>query len=249
MNQLMRGMTVMSLLATLAACMAPIRPDAPLQTILVTAPLPATRAVVVLPGRRDDLAGLQQSGIVAAIQGQWPDADVVLADVPLAAYRAGNMPERLHADVIAPTRARGYREVWLAGASMGGMGVILYDRDHPGALDGLILLAPYLGGRGIQREIDAAGGLAQWDPGAPQQINADNWQHEMWRHLQFLSADTLQRKRVWLAYGEDDRLRRAIARLAPHLNDDQLLVRPGGHAWSIWAPATAELLGRASGDR
>ena len=248
MNQLMRGMSAIAVSVTLAACMAPSRPDTPLQTALMTAPQPATRAVVVLPGRRDDLAGLQQNGIVAAIQGQWPDADVVLADVPLAVYRAGNMPERLHADVILPTRARGYREVWLAGASMGGTGVILYDRDHPGELDGLILLAPYLGGRGIQGEIDDAGGLVRWDPGASQPINADNWQHEFWRHLQFLSADTMQRKRVWLAYGEDDRLSRAIARLAPHLNADQVLTRPGGHAWSVWSPATAELLARIQGD-
>jgi hypothetical protein len=248
MNRLLRSLVMLSglgVLALLAACGGPVRPDLPLASTTVPAAQPATRAVVVLPGRGDDLAGLEQSGIVAAIQQQWPDADVVLADVSLSVYRGGNMPERLHADVILPTRARGYQQVWLAGASMGGMGVILYDRDHPGALDGLILLAPYLGGRAIQREVAGAGGLASWDPGAPQQIDASNWQHELWRHLQTLSLDPQQQKRVWLVYGEKDRLRRAIGLLSPHLLADQVLVRPGGHTWAVWNPAMGEILALA----
>lgn len=245
MSGLLRSLVMLSglgLLMALAACTGQVRPEQQLQSVVVPAPRPATRAIVVLPGRGDDLAGLQQSGIVSAIQRQWPDADVVLADVPIAVYRGGNMPERLHADVMVPTHARGYEQVWLAGASMGGMGVILYDRAYPATLDGLILMAPYLGGRTIQREIDRAGGLAAWEPGPLQQIDAGNWQRELWRHLQALTRDPHQQRRVWLLYGEDDRLRRAIALLTPYLLPDQILVRAGGHKWAVWNPAMAEVL-------
>ena len=63
--------------------------------------------------------------------------------------------------MIAPARARGYAGVWLAGASMGGMGTLLYERSRPGELDGLVLLAPYLGDRGLLEE-----SLARVFPGA-----------------------------------------------------------------------------------
>lgn len=100
-------------------------------------------------------------------------------------YLEGKAPQRLHDEVIVPARQPGrYREIWLSGASMGGMGSVMYDRFYPGDVDGIILLAPYLGDRPILREIAQAGGVESWDPGPPHAIGKDNWQHEIWRHLQ-----------------------------------------------------------------
>ena len=87
---------------------------------------------------------LRDSGIAAAIQSAWPDADVVLTGLGFGYYMQGRAPQRLHDEVIVPARTRGYREVWLMGASMGGMGTLMYDRAYPGDADGLVLLAPYL---------------------------------------------------------------------------------------------------------
>jgi pimeloyl-ACP methyl ester carboxylesterase len=237
-------------LLALTGCM-PIRDaDQPIATHLVRATAPATRLVVVLPGRADDLNALRNSGMAEAIQGQWPDADVLLAELTLSYYRQGRAPERLHAEVIAPARERGgYREVWLAGASMGGMGVLLYDRLHPGAMDGLVLLAPYVGDRKLLREIGAAGGIAQWNAGPPREVNADTWQRELWRHIQGWSRDPQQADRVWLAYGDRDRLRNAMPLLIPALSQDQVLVREGGHTWTVWSPAIGEVLRRADAKR
>lgn len=231
--------------ATLAACGPRGNPLVKVPTAFVPAPHTAQRLVVVLPGRGDNLRALETSGIAAAVQGAWPDADVMLAELAMGYYRAGIAPQRLHDDVIAPARARGYREIWLLGASMGGMGVLLYDRAYPGELDGMVLLAPYLGDRPILEEITAAGGIARWNAGAMQEINADNFQHELWRHLQTWSVDPAKARNVWLAYGDSDRLRKAMPVLAPALRSEQILVRDGGHAWSVWSPAAAEIFTRA----
>lgn len=204
--------------------------------------------VVVLPGRGDDLQGLVDSGIAAAIQSAWPEADVLLAEVGMAYYYEGRMPERLHDEVIAPARARGYQGVWLAGASMGGMGTLLYERSRPGELDGLVLLAPYLGDRSLLEEIGEAG-LAAWAPGpVPAEINRKTYQREVWRNVQRWQGSGRSQD-VWLAYGRDDRLAKAIGVLSPTLPQDQVLARPGGHAWVVWSPAAGEVFARIRAER
>lgn len=236
------------IVGAMAACTVRGDISKPIPTALVAAPQTPQRLVVVLPGRADDLDGLRRGGVVEAVHGSWPDADVLLAELTMPYYLQGTAPQRLHDEVIAPARARGYREVWLSGASMGGMGSVMYDRSYPGQVDGIILLAPYLGDRAILREIAAAGGVENWDPGPPQAIGKHNWQHEMWRHL-LTWADTPDRTRnVWLAYGDRDRLRSAMPLLIPLLPRDHVLARPGGHAWRVWSPALGEVLQAASAD-
>ena len=242
----LRALSVILSLALLAGCGPRGNAAKPIPTALVPAPQPAARLVVVLPGRGDNLAALERSGMTDAIQSVWPDADVLFAELTMAYYLEGGAAQRLHDEVIVPARRRGYREVWLSGASMGGMGALLYDRAYPGDADGLVLLAPYLGDRAILEEITAAGGIARWDAGPPQAINADTWQHEVWRHLQTWARDPDKARNVWLAYGDRDRLRRAMPVLEPLLRPEHILVRPGGHAWAMWSPAMREVLTAAS---
>lgn len=242
-------LALIAMLLTLTGCLPPSDPSKTIPTLLVPAPQPAKRLVIVLPGRADGLPALRDSGMAASIQDAWPDADVLFAELTLGYYMQGRAPERLHAEVVAPARQRGYREVWLAGASMGGMGVLLYDRLHPGEMDGLVLLAPYLGDRKLLREIGDAGGIARWDAGLPQAVNDDTWQREIWRHIQSVSRDPAQSKRYWLAYGDSDRLRDAMPLLAPALQPDQVLVRDGGHTWTVWSPAIGDVLKQAEAKR
>ena len=240
----------LALLLTLGGCLPASDPGKPVPTLLIPAQQPAQRLVVVLPGRADNLGALRRSGMPEAIQAAWPDADVLLAELTLGYYMQGRAPERLHAEVIAPARARGgYREIWLAGASMGGMGVLMYDRLHPGEMDGLVLLAPYLGDAKQLREIGDAGGVAQWQAGDPQTTDPDAWQRVLWQHIQRLSQNPKQARRVWLAYGDRDRLREAMPLLIPALPQDQVLVREGGHTWAVWSPAMGEVLRQVDAKR
>jgi pimeloyl-ACP methyl ester carboxylesterase len=233
----------------LSACPSPGDARGPIATELVPSVV-AQRdrvLVIVLPGRGDDVARLRKVGIAEAVQKAWPEADVLLTGVTMAHYFSGRMPERLHDEVVAPARQRGYRQVWLLGASLGGMGTVLYDRRYPGEMDGLVLLAPYLGEHKLQDEITAAGGLAHWQPPmpAPEAINADNAQQEIWRHLKSWTDTRAARgHHVWLAYGDSDGLKSALPLLAPLLPEQHIFVRPGGHGWVVWTPVAGEIFSR-----
>jgi len=226
----------------LAACTAHGDPARPIPTAFLAAPRPATRLFVVLPGRADDLGRLRRSGAAEAIQSTWPDTDVVFAELTLDYYLKSNAPRRLHDEVIAPLRAHGYREVWLAGPSLGGLGSLVYDRTYPQDIDGLVLLAPYLGDAPVVEEVTAQGGVASWRPPPPDSPSPQNWQRDLWRHVQAWSGDPTRTRNVWLAYGDQDPLRIAQPLLAPFLPPGHVLVRPGGHTWDVWTPAMREIL-------
>src|SRR5687768_226900 len=203
-------------LGMLVGCFPRGDPYRPIPTEFAPAPQKAQRLVVVLPGRADDLGALRRSGITQAIQQAWPDADVVLTGLALGYYMEGQAEKRLHAEVIAPGRQRGYAQIWLVGASLGGMGALLYDRAHPNQVDGLVLLAPYLGEKPLLQEIAAAGGAARWQPPPPPgAITEDNFLQELWRHLQTWSRPPGPPPNVWVAYGDKDYLRGALPLIAP----------------------------------
>ena len=201
----------------------------PSPTELVTVPISGAQRslVVVLPGRGDDLAGLRRTGIVEAIQSAWPDADVLLAGVAFAYYLEGRMPERLHDEVLAKYQQRGYREIWLAGASMGGMGTLVYDLRYPGEMTGLVLMAPYLGGRETT------------DPRESEALK------EIWHYVKSWGGKQGPRPgQVWLTYGDTDSLGAVMPPLVSLLPANHVLLRPGGHAWSVWSPAAKEIFSR-----
>jgi pimeloyl-ACP methyl ester carboxylesterase len=230
-------------LGMLFGCYPKGDPHKPIPTSLIPAPHSAQRLVVVLPGRGDGLAGLQRTDIARAIQSQWPDADVTLSGLAIGYYLKGNATQRLHDEIIVPARAHGYREVWLLGASLGGLGALMYDGQWPGTVDGIVLMAPYLGEKPLLQEIAAAGGIARWNPGpVPAQVDGDNFQHELWRHLQTWSHDPARTRNVWLAYGDHDYLRDTMPSLTPLLRPSHVFVRRGSHAWSVWTPATQDVL-------
>ncbi|MGH8107516.1 MAG: serine aminopeptidase domain-containing protein [Arenimonas sp.] len=207
--------------------------------------------VVVLPGRGDDVARLKSGGIAQAIQGAMPEADVMLTGIGFAYYMEGRMPQRLREEIILPARMRGYQEIWLVGASMGGMGALMYDREYPGDAHGLVLLAPYLGSRKVLNEIDAAGGLKSWDAGpASPAIDGNNYDRELWRYLKSWQKENYSRSRnVWLAYGSKDRLSATMPPLEQLLDSRQVLLREGGHAWVVWTPAAKEIFAAINAER
>ena len=240
------GMIRFGLALLLSACTAHGDPTQPVPTAFIPARQPATRAFVVLPGRADDLEGLRRSGAAQAIQSVWPDTDVVLAEVTIEYYLRRDVEQRLH-DVIAPLRARGYREVWLGGASLGGLGSLAYEMRYPQDIDGLVLLAPYLGERSVIEEIEAQGGIATWrSPPPSPQPDRQEWQRDVWRRVQAWSHDARRTRNVWLAYGDQDPLRMAQPLLAPLLPPGHVRTVSGGHSWAVWTPALHDILATQS---
>jgi len=245
MKRLRRCLPVLLLLCSaLSGCSALPPPHDPVPTREIRAASgPHDRLVVVLPGRGDDLAMLESSGIAGAVQQAMPDADVLLVEATLSYYMDGKLVQRLQEQVIEPARARGYREIWLSGASMGGLGVFMYEHDHPGVASGLVLMAPFMGPGSLQKEIRAAGGLAQWDPGpAPPALSRENMTREQWRVVKSWLTDTERARNVWLICGQEDRLKPASDLIATALPSENALMPPGGHRWVVWAPAARQAL-------
>ena len=233
----------------LASCAAPERTQAliPAETIPARAAGDGRRMVIVLPGRGDDLAALKATGIAAAIQESLPDAEVVLVGLTFPYYIEGRSVQRLHEEIVLPARQRGRREIYLAGASMGGMGVLLYEREYPDQLSGLVLMAPYMGDASLIDEIRAAGGLRRWSAGpVPAQVNGDNVGREEWRTAQSWLDNPGRARSVWLICGQADQFHPAAQMLAALLPAQNYFAPAGGHAWRVWkegASAAFALIG------
>ena len=235
-------------LGLLAGCYPRADLTRPLPSAVIPAPArPAQRLVVVLPGRGDDIRALRRAGIAEAVQSAWPDADVLLAGMALNVYMEGRAAERLRREIIEPARAgKAYRETWLLGASLGGMGALMYDRAYPGDIKGLVLMAPYLGEAPLLEEIAGAGGLSRWQPGPlPAVTGPEGSQRETWRYLQGWLSRPDRTRDVWVGHGDADYLRAAIPLLAPALPPGHVLEAPGAHTWRVWTPLAREILPQA----
>ena len=203
----------------------------------IAAPRPAAErtAIIILPGFGSDTKDMKKHGVGAAIQEVWPEADVILVDATFAYYREGNLVDRLHSEVVAPTLRAGYRKVWLTGASLGGMGALLYEQQHPGTVTGIVLFAPFLGDRSLLQEIDQAGGPRAWNPGElPAEVNSENYQRQVWKMVKAWAEDPKSAQRVWLACGVEDRLFRSARLMAKALPENRFVELPGGHTWEAW---------------
>ncbi len=193
--------------------------------------------LVLLPGAHMTPAEMQAEGLVAAVRQRGLAVDVLVAGASMDYVYDGSLLRRLHDDVIAPYRARGYRRVWLAGISLGGFAAMGYALEHPGDVEGLITLAPYLGRRQLVQEIADAGGPARWQTSAvPRTGDLDQ---RLWRWLAQQPKDAPP---LYLGYGTEDRFALGHQLLAGLLPARQVRSAPGGHDWPPWRRLWAEWL-------
>jgi pimeloyl-ACP methyl ester carboxylesterase len=190
--------------------------------------------VVLLHGRGGKADNFATHGTVAQILNCEPGANVFGANSHFGYYREGSLGERLHTDIIQPARAAGVTRVWLLGISMGGFGSLVYRLHYPGEVDGIILMAPYLG---------------EWDELEAYLADPEGYRApgetifaEIWRELDALPP---RDRGITLAYGEQDKMRRQQRWLAGLLGDDRVVTGPGGHRWSVWQNLWPQALQRS----
>ena len=196
---------------------------------------PARCLVVFLPGMGDDAEDFERNGFVADLTRRGLSVDMVAGNATIGYYARGTFLARTAQDVVGPARARGYRQVWLIGMSLGGIGTLYYARAHTAEITGLLALAPYLGERPLIDEIDEQGGLASWQ--APPRVDAmtpDNYAREIWRWLQAMLRRREPGPDIYLGFGRSDKLAREDNLLAEALPDDHVYVIPGAHDWTTW---------------
>jgi len=231
----------------LAACSS-VPPKEPMPSSLIPAPQAAAShpLVIVLPGRSDSLRDLQTNGIAPAIQKSWPVADVLLVGATPPYYMDGRIARRLRTQVIEPARRKGYREIWLTGASQGGMGALFYEYAYPGNVTGLVLYAPFMGSEKLIKRIAAAGGPERWQPPMPKpaKMRLQNYQVEMWRLVHDWGTERTRARKVWIACGTEDDFLPAAKLIETQLPPGHFVELDGGHDWQTWDRAATRIFNR-----
>ena len=233
----------------------------------MTVPLP-TLALAATPGRRADTLllllpgayhtpqdfvrhGFAQSVRHLAAAGR-PAPDLLLVDAHMNHYLSQTVLERLRADVLVPARAAGWRRVWAVGISLGGYGALqlaLAEAGTPLALDGVFVMAAFLGRRDLPAAIQRAGGLAAWDGQHP---GADVHDLALWRWLRGYAQPAAAptpgqppRPPLYIGWGEDDRFVMSNRLLGAVLPPGRCYRTHGGHDWPAWQRLWAHFLAAA----
>jgi len=222
--------------AAMAGCVGPMAAPTPLRSLEYSNPSgPAKCLFVLLPGMGDRAESFERRGFVAELRAHALSADIRATDATFGYYMRGTFLDRLAADVIAPAKARGYREVWIMGPSMGGFGALFYAHAHTADISGVLAIAPFLGDRDVIEEITAAGGLKNWKPPAPvEPMDRDNYQREMWRWLQAVTQGRETAPPIYLGYGNADKLAPADSLLRAELPPSHVFMTDGMHEWGAW---------------
>lgn len=199
--------------------------------------------LVLLQGRLGSHKFFERQGYVETAKRKRVAVDIVVPAAHYGYYAARNLEERLHEDIIEPARRAGYRRIWLVGFSMGGLGSLLYNRQYTQDVSGIVLMSPYLGSRGIVREITQAGGLRSWQPGRAYDPERD-WERMLWASLKRYADDPAALPPLFLASGTNDMYAAGHRLLAGVLPSERVIAIPGGHTFRTFKDLWDRVLDR-----
>ena len=188
--------------------------------------LRAPTQMIWLPGAYHCAQDFVNEGFARAAAQRQIRVDLQFVDLDMQHLDDRDAFARLRTEIVLPAHASG-AAVWLAGISLGGLVALDYASCYLGELDGLCLLAPYLGNRMLINEIAATSGLAAWNPGELAESDAER---RIWRYIKTRSDSGP----LFLGYGRDDRFSAAHDLLATALPTGCVNVVAGGHEWRTW---------------
>ena len=183
--------------------------------------------MVWLPGAYQTAQDFLAAGFAEAARRRQAVLDLVFVDMEFASLGDRAALKLLRADIVQPARAAGVA-IWLGGISLGGLIALDYAASYPGEIDGLCLLAPYLGNRILITEIARAPGLEAWQPG---ELAETCEERRIWRYIKSRGTDS---RPLYLGFGRQDRFSAAHELLAATLPADSVDVIDGGHEWPTW---------------
>ncbi|HFE45054.1 MAG TPA: alpha/beta fold hydrolase [Nannocystis exedens] len=203
-------------------------------------PAASTRSdtlLVFLPGAGDPPSAFAKHSFVAAVRESRAPVDILAVDAHIGYYLDRTLVDRLWQDIISPAKSAGYNEIWVVGISMGGLGALLFAQEHSESIDGIVLLAPYLGKKRTLRAI-ATAGVRNWQPDP----KPGSFDYELWRWLKGYQQSNASRPALYLGYGTDDPSASAHALLAELLPKTHIFTAPGDHDWTVWTPLWRRIL-------
>jgi hypothetical protein len=183
--------------------------------------------IVMLPGRGGNMNDFEEAGFTALAEKAGVNSDFLTVDLHEGYYYNRTMIERLRVDVVQPALKKGYEKIWFVGVSLGGFGALMYTKEDNANIEGILVIAPYLGDK-IVEEIEKAGGIQKWEP--QPNTSSENYEVDLWKWLRQGHGNTP----LYLAYGNDDRMAASHKLLAELLPRDRTIEIPGGHNWKAW---------------
>ena len=196
----------------------------------------ASTQVLFLPAAYTGPDDFVQAGFVTAVRERGLSLDLVFPELNLQHLTDRTILRRIRHELVLPARALGCRSIWICGISLGGFIGLAFAEAYAPEIDGLCLLAPYLGNHIITGEIERAHGVAAWQPG---ELAADDDERRVWR---FIKSHGNQSVSLRLGYGREDRFANSHRMMAATLNPEDVRVVPGGHEWPVWAQLWGDFL-------
>lgn len=239
--------TQATLLALLSSCTFFRDAAVPMPAVLHPAPAGNAKGLIVmLPGMGDTPDDFVSHGFVAMVHGANPHFDVLCPDAHFGYYKNSSIVPRLYEDLLADAKSR-YQHVWLLGISIGGMSSVVYASEHPGTIDGMILLAPFMGDREHIATVRAGGGLRAWQAPAdrPEFTDIERRTNQVWSWYHEAVTRPKEMPKLFVGYGERDGLATPNAMVANELPPDQSMKYDGGHNWTTYTQLFAGLAPRA----
>ncbi len=179
------------------------------------------RLMILLPGMGDRAKVFEKQKIIDVLHSFVPSFDVVAVEAHFKYYQNKTVIDRVHHDIVLPAIASGYEEIYFAGNSLGGLGSLLYLKEHPDMVKAIVVLAPYLG------EADEYQYLLDGSPRNEEKIKIDLWP---W----ITSLPQNQREKIFLAYGLSDKFAESNTLFSSYLPEGHSLTIKGDHLWTTW---------------
>jgi pimeloyl-ACP methyl ester carboxylesterase len=196
----------------------------------------ANTRVLFLPAAYASPEDFVQAGFVTAVRERELPLDLVFPELNLQHLTDRTILRRIRHELVLPARALGCRSIWICGISLGGFIGLAFAARYTSEIEGLCLLAPYLGNHMITGEIERANGVAAWHPG---ELADDDDERRIWR---FIKSHDDQTVSLRLGYGSEDRFANSHRMMAAALNPADVRVVPGGHEWPVWAQLWGDFL-------
>ena len=171
--------------------------------------------LLMLPGAKNTPQQLVDNGFIQALAGTEFASGCagIWMHMPICIWIEPTSRHLLH-HTLDEARSHGYRRIWLLGISLGGSGAMICATQRTAEIEGIFLLAPFLGTRGIIAEVEAAGGLADWQAG---EIGSRDHERALLEQIRCSQIGTDEFPAIYLGFGSEDRYRGASMMLAEHV--------------------------------
>ena len=211
----------------------------------------APTRILLLPAAYTQPEDFLREGFVHAARERCLPVDLVFVDLKLPTLSDRTLLRQLRHELVLPARELGCRSIWLGGISLGGFIAMAYAARFSEDIDGLCLLAPYLGNHMVIGEIERANGVDGWTPG---DLAEDDDERRIWHFIKErrnrstaeaiprsaggATGDNRTRPRpapgLHLGFGSEDRFANSHRLMAAALPSDSVDVVPGQHEWPAW---------------